>query len=224
MKKTVLALAMIGAASSVSAHNIGYWKNSAGEYVKNSAGECVKTGLWNESLAVPECDANAKPQAVAEVVEEAPKAAPVLETVKAEAPKVEAAAEPVVEAAKGPSYKSISLASGAAFATGSSNLNAAGKSELSTLAADLKGLDVLNKVTIEGHTDSSGSESFNQRLSQQRADAVKAYLVDEGIAADKIEAIGYGESQPIADNSTSAGKAQNRRVEIKVDGSKTVQQ
>ncbi len=69
-------------------------------------------------------------------------------------------------------------------------------------------------IRIEGHTDSSGSDSFNLNLSQKRADAVKELLVDYGIISSRIEAIGMGESLPVADNNTQAGKAKNRRVDI----------
>lgn len=69
-------------------------------------------------------------------------------------------------------------------------------------------------IRIEGHTDSSGSDTFNLNLSQQRAEAVKDLLVDYGIEANRIEAIGMGESLPIADNNTESGKAKNRRVDI----------
>jgi len=69
-------------------------------------------------------------------------------------------------------------------------------------------------IRIEGHTDSSGTESYNLNLSQKRADAVKALLVEYGIDSLRIEAHGMGESLPIADNSTEAGKAKNRRVDI----------
>ena len=70
------------------------------------------------------------------------------------------------------------------------------------------------QVRIEGHTDSSGSNKLNLTLSQMRADAVKALLVENGIAANHINAVGMGEDFPVADNSSSAGKAKNRRVEI----------
>ncbi len=71
-------------------------------------------------------------------------------------------------------------------------------------------------VLVEGHTDSVGSETYNQRLSERRAEAVKAYLVSKGIAASRIQTKGYGESRPVADNTTAVGRAKNRRVEIKV--------
>jgi len=71
--------------------------------------------------------------------------------------------------------------------------------------------DRLN-ATIEGHTDSNGSDAYNLRLSQRRADAVRQYLVDKGVNASRLAAVGRGESQPIADNATTEGRAQNRRV------------
>ncbi len=70
------------------------------------------------------------------------------------------------------------------------------------------------KVTIEGHTDSTGGDSHNLELSQRRADSVKAYLVAGGITADRLQTKGYGESRPVADNATELGRAQNRRVEL----------
>lgn len=68
-------------------------------------------------------------------------------------------------------------------------------------------------VTVEGHTDSQGADAYNQKLSQSRADAVKAMLITKyGVAAERVKAVGYGEAQPIADNATAEGREQNRRV------------
>jgi outer membrane protein OmpA-like peptidoglycan-associated protein len=70
------------------------------------------------------------------------------------------------------------------------------------------------KVEIGGHTDAVASDDYNQGLSERRANAVRDFLISRGIAADRLTAKGYGESQPIADNGTDEGRAQNRRVEL----------
>lgn len=71
-----------------------------------------------------------------------------------------------------------------------------------------------SKFTVEGHTDSTGSATLNQKLSESRANAVKDFLVEKGISASRLSAIGYGKDKPIATNNTAAGRTQNRRVEI----------
>lgn len=71
------------------------------------------------------------------------------------------------------------------------------------------------RVTIEGHTDGLGAEAYNQRLSEQRAQTVKDFLVSGGIEASRLQTAGYGETQPMADNSTREGRAMNRRAEFK---------
>ena len=71
------------------------------------------------------------------------------------------------------------------------------------------------KVTLEGHTDSTGSAQLNKDLSQQRADYIRNVLISKGIAADRITAVGYGQSQPIESNSSRAGRQKNRRIDIK---------
>ncbi len=82
----------------------------------------------------------------------------------------------------------------------------------------LQSYDVENRhMTVTGHTDSVGSDAYNQRLSERRAAAVKAYLVEHGIGGP-IEARGLGESRPVASNTTAAGREQNRRVEIALTG------
>lgn len=84
---------------------------------------------------------------------------------------------------------------------------------LDTDVAALKELGE-GKVEVAGHTDSRGSEQYNMKLSQKRAEAVRNYLISKGIAADRLSARGYGESQPVADNATDEGRFKNRRVEL----------
>ena len=67
---------------------------------------------------------------------------------------------------------------------------------------------------IQGHTDNVGSDASNQKLSERRAASVKKYFTDKGIAVDRMQSEGYGETRPVADNKTAAGRAQNRRTEI----------
>jgi OOP family OmpA-OmpF porin len=72
-------------------------------------------------------------------------------------------------------------------------------------------------VEVAGHTDSVGTDSYNQGLSERRAQAVVNYLVAKGINASRFKARGYGESEPVADNATDEGRAENRRVELRHD-------
>ncbi len=74
------------------------------------------------------------------------------------------------------------------------------------------------KLQVEGYTDSTGGDAFNQTLSENRADSVRAYLINQGIDPSAIGGIGYGKSNPVASNDTAAGRQQNRRVEIIISG------
>ena len=94
-------------------------------------------------------------------------------------------------------------------------LTAKAKTELDKGAAILAEHPKVN-ISIEGHTDNTGSDATNQKLSEQRAEAVKAYLVGKGIAPERLTTVGYGASAPRGDNKTKAGKASNRRVEFKM--------
>ena len=101
------------------------------------------------------------------------------------------------------------------FAFNSAELQPHAKEVLaSDLLPELKS-DSRLTVLVEGHTDSVGTDAYNQKLSEKRADSVKSFLVSQGIASSRIETKGYGETQPIADNETAAGRAKNRRVDVK---------
>jgi OmpA-OmpF porin, OOP family len=101
------------------------------------------------------------------------------------------------------------------FANGSAKLLAKSNASLNDVASFLKA-NPTYKVNIAGHTDNTGKPEKNKTLSEERANAVKAYLISQGVAADKITAEGFGDEKPIADNSTALGKSINRRVELKV--------
>jgi outer membrane protein OmpA-like peptidoglycan-associated protein len=99
------------------------------------------------------------------------------------------------------------------FDTAKSDIRKADITELEKAVAFVKKYPK-SKVSIEGHTDSRGSDKYNQALSERRAQAVKKYLVDKGEKADRITAVGKGEAEPIGDNKTKQGQFQNRRVEV----------
>lgn len=101
------------------------------------------------------------------------------------------------------------------FANGSAKLLAKSNASLNDVATFLKS-NPSYKVNIAGHTDNTGKPEKNKTLSEDRANAVKAYLISQGVAADKITAEGFGDQKPIADNNTTLGKSINRRVELKV--------
>lgn len=112
---------------------------------------------------------------------------------------------------------SVSFDSDILFAVDSASLSPESRDELDQFA------DVMNRypktaILVQGHTDSTGSDRYNERLSERRADAVVDRLSYGGVAADRMAAIGYGERHPVADNDTEWGRAQNRRVNILVRG------
>lgn len=104
------------------------------------------------------------------------------------------------------------------FDTGKYTLKPEAREKLAKVSGILLAYPNL-KVQVEGYTDNVGSQEYNQTLSQQRGDAVRDYLVSQSVSAGNITATGYGMSNPIADNATSAGRAQNRRVQLVVSGS-----
>ncbi len=115
----------------------------------------------------------------------------------------------------------ITLDNSVLFSVGESKLLPNARQRLQQVANALK-LKPDSKITIEGYTDSQGPSSLNQRLSEERADSVRDYLVSRGIDADRINTEGFGESRPIASNSNPEGRAMNRRVEIVVKPSEAV--
>ncbi|MCO8313947.1 OmpA family protein [Pseudomonas mandelii] len=110
----------------------------------------------------------------------------------------------------------ITLNGNVLFAYNQSDLMPEARSELDSLMAKLQNADVVS-VKVIGHTDSQGSDAYNQKLSERRASSVAAYLLSQGLAPNKLTSEGRGESQPVADNDTEEGRAQNRRVELHIN-------
>ena len=105
------------------------------------------------------------------------------------------------------------------FRTNKAQLKSGGMHNVQKLAAFLNQYPQ-HKVLVEGHTDSTGSDSYNLELSDRRANAVRAALIDKGVSSDRVATRGYGEAYPVAGNDTAAGRQLNRRVEIIISDSK----
>lgn len=112
----------------------------------------------------------------------------------------------------------ITLSGAVIFASGKSELLPAARTKLDQVAMALKQSDEGSSFLVEGHTDSRGSAEMNQELSTRRAATVRDYLVSQGVATDRIRAVGRGLGEPVADNDTTEGRANNRRVEVVVQG------
>lgn len=113
----------------------------------------------------------------------------------------------------------ITLSGSVLFTSAKSDLLPAAQLKLNEVANALIKEDPLSKIVVEGHTDSQGGVPYNQDLSQRRAQAVRDYLVSRGIASDRVTSQGFGSSRSIADNTSTEGRANNRRVEIVVQPS-----
>ncbi|WP_426056100.1 OmpA family protein [Janthinobacterium sp. PSPC2-1] len=153
-----------------------------------------------------------RPASATPAYQPAPEVAPV---VAMPAPLIEAKPAPA------PVSEKVSFASEALFDFDQSTLKPQGKAALDQLLSQLTGMDLEVIVTV-GHTDAVGSDAYNQKLSQRRAEAVKAYLVAQGVETSRVYTEGKGETQPVADNTTAAGRAKNRRVTVEVVGTRKV--
>ena len=189
-----------------------YVQDSRGVIARNPFGLCWRTGYWTPADAVPGCDA---PLCVEpEKLENGKCVAPPAPVAPAPAP------APVPEAAPVPTSEKVSYSADAFFDFDKAILKPAGKASLDELSGKLGDMN-LEVIIAVGHTDSIGTDAYNQKLSIRRAEAVKAYLKGKGIEETRIYTEGKGESQPKADNATAEGRAQNRRVEIEVVGTRS---
>ena len=193
-----------------------YVQDARGVIARDPFGLCWRTGYWTPADAVPGCDL---PLCVAPATLEngkcvEPPAPPVA------APAPTPAAPAPIAAAPVPTSEKVSFAADALFDFDKSVLKPEGKAKLDDLTGKLQGVN-LEVIIAVGHTDSVGTDAYNQKLSIRRAEAVKAYLLSKGIEANRVYTEGKGEKQPVADNKTAAGRAKNRRVEVEVVGTRS---
>jgi OOP family OmpA-OmpF porin len=190
---------------------VGYALDPRGYVAKSGTGLCWRTGYWTPAMAIEECD----PDLVK-------KAAPA-----AAAPAAAAPAAPVAAAPK-PAAQKVTLAADALFDFNKADLRSEGKAKLDKLAGDIKGIK-LEVIIAVGHADRFGTDAYNQKLSEKRAEAVKAYLVSKGVEPNRVYTEGKGEKQPITKADQCKGPKSkkvidclqpDRRVEIEVIGTK----
>ena len=172
----------------------GYWFDAEGGPIVDAENYCVRTKEWSPGGYTPACDP--KPVEVA-VVEE------VVETV------------PLVEA--------VEMQMDTLFDFDKYEVKPEGVAAIGELAGQIGGMDSVQSIRVDGHTDSTGPEEYNMGLSERRADAVKDQLVSDGVDSSLVETVGHGENDPVADNATREGRAQNRRAVVTVVGEQAVQ-
>ena len=192
----------------------GYWTNPASDNAvwKNSAGQCWRAGYWTPAMAIAECDPDLVPKP-------APKPAPAPAAAPAPAPAPKPAAAPAKP-------KVLRVTSTELFDFNKSTLNDRAKTTLDAeVIAKLGGFATIQFINVNGHTDRLGSPQYNQKLSEKRAEAVKAYLVSKGVDASKIETYGFGKTLPVKScpeqkdrKALKACLEPNRRVEVEVQG------
>lgn len=117
----------------------------------------------------------------------------------------------------------ITFDSGILFDVGQADLRPAAQQNLSDLVASLQDYEGTD-VVVFGHTDSTGGDDLNQRLSEQRANSARTYLLGAGLQPERVSAVGRGESDPIATNDTEAGRQENRRVEVAIFASEEMRE
>ena len=211
LNRVAIAIAAATLATVAGAQEIQNWRSTSGEVWKSASGQCWRSALWTPATAAPGCDGAI----------EAPKPAPVMaKPAAAAAPAPAPAAAPAPAPAPVAAASKVTYAADAFFDFDKAVLKPEGMAKLDDLVSKVKAIN-LEVIIAVGHTDSKGTDAYNQKLSVKRSEAVKAYLVGKGMEKNRIYTEGKGEAQPVADNKTKEGQAKNRRVEIEVVGTRT---
>ncbi len=219
LNKVAMLFASAALVSAAGAQTIDNWRNGSSELVwKNGTNElCWRDANWTPATAAATCDGAIVAQKPAMAPPPPPTAAP---AASGAAPAVTPPAPAASAPAATPAVASkVTFAADAFFDFNKSVVKPEGKAKLDDLVGKVKDIN-LEVVIAVGHTDSVGSDAYNQKLSTRRAEAVKAYLVSKGIEKNRVYTEGKGEKQPVADNKTAEGRAKNRRVEIEVVGTR----
>ncbi|MBI5276258.1 MAG: OmpA family protein [Burkholderiales bacterium] len=191
---------------------IDNWQNGTGEYIwRNGTNElCWRNNFWTPATAAVGCDgAFVRP----------PPPPPPPPPAVAPPPPPRAVTPPPPPPPPPAAATKVTYAADAFFDFDKSVLKPEGRAKLDDLVDKIKGIN-LEVIIAVGHTDSVGTDAYNQGLSVRRAESVKAYLVSKGIEKNRVYTEGKGEKQPVADNKTAEGRAKNRRVEIEVVGTR----
>lgn len=216
-KHSVLLAALLGLSAAAfaqtpgidTAGTVGYVIDQRGYVAKSGTGLCWRTGYWTPAMAIEECD----PDLVKKEVAAAP---------------AEPAAAPAPAPAPKPAAQKITLSADALFDFDKAVLRSEGKDKLDKLVEDMKGIN-LEVIIATGHADRFGTDAYNQKLSEKRAAAVKAYLVGKGVDANRVFAEGKGETQHVTKPDDCKGPKSkkviaclqpDRRVDIEIIGTK----
>lgn len=183
-----------------------YWVGSNGYVVKDGSNRCVRTINWTKENQIDACEGVVKPE---------PKPEPAPVVVAKPKPEIKPMPKPEPKPVIKPMAVNAPMNFTGFFDTNKADLSNKAEVQLNDYADYMKAVDDVT-LKITGHTDRTGSTAYNQKLSEERANAVKTYLEGKGVASDRMTAIGKGETSPIADNNTKAGRAENRRVEIEI--------
>ena len=215
---TALAAALAAPGFALAQANNGYAISSDGQNVRNASGECWRAGHWTPAMATMACDPDLVPKpAPAPAPPPPPEPAPAPRAAPAPAPAPPP--PPAPAPAPAPTSEKVTYAADTFFDFDKSVLKPAGKAMLDDLVGKIK-MMTLEVVIAVGHTDSVGSNQYNQKLGARRAAAVKAYLVSKGVDDNRVYTESKGETDPIATNKTAEGRSKNRRVEVEVVGTR----
>ena len=211
----ILTAGMSGMTSSAHAGVGNYLSDGSGNVVRDGSGRCITVVRGRD---YPEC----RPAVVAAPIV---KPKPIVVAVIKPIPVVVVKPMPKPKPKPKPIVRVLTLneSAGSNFAFDSATLKPSAQNRLNRFTNEVMASNVApSRITVTGHTDSIGSETYNQKLSVQRAQSVASYLGSKGFDVSKMSIGGKGELQPVASNSTKSGRAQNRRVEVKVTGAKRI--